>query len=82
MSYMTDDKPKCLIDINGRTLLEKQINSFKSAGINDIGIVTGYKSEKINKYSTHKFFNEKWIETQMVYSLCCAKEWLEKFLNV
>ena len=35
----TKDKPKCLVELNGTTLLDYQIESLKSAGIKDIIIV-------------------------------------------
>ena len=40
--------PKCLLEINGVPIIKHQINSFKKNGINDIVVVTGYKSEMIH----------------------------------
>jgi L-glutamine-phosphate cytidylyltransferase len=37
----TKDKPKGLLDINGRSIIERQISLFKKNGINDIIIITG-----------------------------------------
>ena len=46
---LTEDRPKCLIDFNGRTFLEKQVEILESLGINDIIVITGYRSEKIRE---------------------------------
>ena len=43
MGALTDAKPKCLLSINGKTLLERQIDALKKAGISEIAIVTGYQ---------------------------------------
>ena len=78
MGNLTDDQPKCLTVIKGKPLIEHQIDALALAGIKDIAIVTGYKSEMLTKYGTSHFHNEKWQETNMVYSLLCAKEWLDE----
>jgi len=77
MSYMTDEKPKCLLKLNNKTLLQHQIDAFQGAGIENVGVVTGYKSELIDKYFNHKFHNKEWQHSQMVYSLNFAEEWLK-----
>ena len=69
MSYMTDEKPKCLLKLKNKTLLQHQIDALQGAGIENVGVVTGYKSELIDKYFNHKFHNKEWQHSQMVYSL-------------
>ena len=82
MKEMTKEIPKCLIEIDGQTLLSKQINAFKSNGISDIYVVTGYKSNLIKNYLKNKscssVYNKDWQLTNMVYSLSLAKEILFK----
>jgi L-glutamine-phosphate cytidylyltransferase len=77
MGHLTDDHPKCLVKLNGKTLLEWQLKALHSAGIRDIAIVTGYKREMLNKWELKEFHNPRWAETNMVSSLACAQEWLE-----
>jgi NDP-sugar pyrophosphorylase family protein len=45
MKNLTDDRPKCLVEICGQPLLEWQLTSLRDAGIDQIAIVTGYKRE-------------------------------------
>ena len=78
MGTLTDEKPKCLLEVYGKPLIEHQIEALEKAGIKEIALVTGYKSELLNNYGTHHFHNAKWAETNMVYSLLCAKEWLDR----
>ena len=35
------DKPKCLVEVGGITLLERQIRTLERAGIDDIVVVVG-----------------------------------------
>ena len=48
MKPLTNDKPKCMVKLLDETLVERQIKIFHSCDINDITIVTGYKSEVID----------------------------------
>jgi len=77
MQELTSDSPKCLIPLAGELLLERQLRALREAGIQEIGIVKGYLSEKINVPGTFSFFNESWKETNMLVTLMQAQEWLE-----
>ena len=75
---LTNDKPKCLVELFGKSLLEWQIEAFHSSGITDITIVSGYKSDLINFPEITILKNEKYESTNMVETLFSAKE---KMLN-
>lgn len=76
MGRMTAEQPKCLTKLAGRTLLEWQVSALRAAGIEEIGIVRGYRKELLPDSLRH-FDNERWQETNMVVSLRCASEWLK-----
>tara|TARA_B100000035_G_scaffold278357_1_gene257276 strand:- start:23986 stop:24705 length:720 start_codon:yes stop_codon:yes gene_type:complete len=83
LNNITKDKPKCLVEINKKTLLERQIDTFKKSNIIKISIVKGYLHEKIiNKDITKEFFNDSWMDTNMVYSLTKASKWLNESDNI
>jgi choline kinase len=46
----TDNIPKALLDINGRTILDYQLDAAVMAGINQVIVVTGYLSPLIEKH--------------------------------
>ena len=71
---LTNDKPKCLVELFGKPLLEWQIETFQNSGITDITIVSGYKSDLINFPETTILKNEKYDSTNMVETLFYAKE--------
>lgn len=79
MKEATEHLPKCLSKIDGKSLLDIQINTCKKAGVDEIALVTGYLSKYLNNYSDKTFHNEMWHQTNMVYSLFHAREWLQKY---
>ena len=44
---LTEDRPKCLIDFKGRTLLDWQIEALRLNGVTDVAVVTGFKSDMV-----------------------------------
>lgn len=73
MGAVTDEIPKCLIRFAGRPLIEWQLMALSKSGIQDVVVVTGYKSELLKAYGRARVHNERWSETNMVASLHCAR---------
>jgi choline kinase len=44
---MVNDKPKCLIDFNGRTLLDRQLDALEANGVHEAVVVTGFHDELV-----------------------------------
>lgn len=51
---LTLDKPKCLLQINGETIIKRNVNLLKEIGIEEIYIVTGYLNKKIEEEIVEK----------------------------
>lgn len=77
MKSLTDERPKCLVELYGQTLLSMQLAALRTAGIEKIAIITGYLSDRLSNVADHEFHNARWAETNMVASLCEAQHWLE-----
>ena len=78
MKKLTIESPKCLLKVRGKTLLQHQVDSLNNAGLFDVGIVTGYKSNSLPINDMTEFHNVNWESTQMVESLMCADSWLRE----
>ncbi len=74
---LTNDKPKCMVKLFSKSLLDWQIRNFHSLGIFDISIVKGYKDNMISIPNVNYFLNSRYEETNMVETLFCAKNKLE-----
>ncbi|PYK48280.1 MAG: nucleotidyl transferase, partial [Verrucomicrobia bacterium] len=48
MGDLGDDRPKCLIELQGRPLIERQITALRRSGVEEIGVVRGYRAEMID----------------------------------
>lgn len=46
---MTEDRPKCLVDVGGRTILESCLDNLEFGGIDEVVLVTGYRSELVER---------------------------------
>ncbi len=71
------NKPKCLMELFGKSILQSQIEVFNSNKITEINIVTGFKSNHIKKFKLNSFHNEDYKETNMVFSMFKASELFE-----
>jgi choline kinase len=47
LGHLTDDRPKCLIEFNGRTLLDRQLDALAVNGVEDAVVVTGFRDDQI-----------------------------------
>ena len=70
----TKDIPKPLLDINGKSILERQISLLKGYGINEIFVVTGYQREKYVLKDVEYLFNPKYSETEQLASMMVARK--------
>ena len=75
---LTDDRPKAMVKLFGMSLLERQINTFRECGINDIIVVTGYKDETVNLTNIKKYKNFDYASTNMVETLFCAENEMDE----
>ncbi len=82
---LTDHKPKCLLEVGGRTLLERTVRAMQQAGIREFVVVTGYLSDMIRSFlekmqqedgSLHFTFlhNADYEHNNNIYSLWMAGE--------
>ena len=62
LGTLTNDLPKPLVDVNGKSIIERQINLLYKKNINDIVIVTGYKKEKFTFLSPARMGLQKGTE--------------------
>jgi len=71
---LTNDRPKCMLEFGGMTLLERQIRAYHDCGIKDISIVRGYQKDKINYPDCTYYENEQYQENNILHSLFFARE--------
>ena len=70
----TENTPKCMLDFGGKTLLQRQLSSYKKCGIHDISLVRGYKKNKINYKDIKYFDNDDFKNNNILNSIFYAEE--------
>jgi len=77
LSPYTVDRPKCLVELAGRPLLDWQLDALRHVGITEIAVVTGYRGEQIAAQGLAVRRNPDYARTNMVKSLMCAADLLD-----
>ena len=70
------DKPKCLVEIGGLTLVERQLQILERAGVDDVTIVVGCAADRVRSQCGHRaayIENTRFAETNSLYSLWMAR---------
>jgi len=73
----TNDLPKCMLKFGGKTLLQRQIESFKENNIKNIVAIKGYEEKKINYPGIKYYFNSNYQNNNILNSLFYAEEAIE-----
>jgi len=83
---LTDDRPKCMVEYKGKSIITTILETMHNCGIEDIAIVGGYKIDVLKEYlkdQTIVFFeNKEYEKTNMVSTFFCAKEWMDDDLII
>ena len=73
LAPLTDEKPKCLAELGGMTLLDRQVRTLNSMGVSDITVLVGYMGESIAAQGIPTITNADYADSNMVYTLFCAR---------
>jgi phosphoenolpyruvate phosphomutase len=66
---LTEELPKPMLDIKGKTILERQIEVLNACGVKDVAVVRGYKKEAIKVPNVRYYDNDEYATTNEVASL-------------
>jgi choline kinase len=70
------DKPKCLLRMGDRTLIERQIESLRHVGIDDIVVIVGCQHDRVKRTCGRGIAyieNARYAQTNSLYSLWLAR---------
>ena len=70
----TENTPKCMLDFGGKTLLQRQLFSYKKNGVDDISLIRGYKKNKINYKGIRYFDNDDYKDNNILNSIFYGEE--------
>ena len=82
---LTDDRPKCLLKVGDRTLLQRTVDAVIAAGISELVVVTGYKEQMIRDFLSkhypsldiHFINNHDYAHNNNIFSLWLTRPFTE-----
>ena len=74
MNHLTQKKPKCMLEVGGKTILDRLIDNFLNCGISNINVVVGYKKEHFNDGRYQCYVNHDYENNNILHSLFYAEE--------
>lgn len=77
LAELTEDRPKCMLDVRGEPILKRLVRSLRGAGSDDVTVVGGYRHEAITLPDIRKVLNERHESTGELASLFCAVDKLK-----
>lgn len=70
---ITNDKPKCMLQIGDKTIMQRQLEVLRQCGMDDIVVVRGYKKEMINYPGIRYYENTDYENNNILRSLFYAE---------
>lgn len=74
---LTADRPKCLVEYQGKAILDYQLESMRACGVKDIVLIKGYKEESLVRPDVRYVVNPEYARTNMVYTFFCAEKYFD-----
>ena len=82
LKELTRDSTKCMVKVNGKTLIERMLFHLDKLNLREIIIVVGYKAEGLISFVNTLYIktpitfvtNEIYFKTNNIYSLYLAKD--------
>jgi phosphoenolpyruvate phosphomutase len=71
---LTEDRPKCMIDVRGQPLLTRLVGTLREGGVGTITVVRGYAKEAIELATVETIDNDDFAATGEAASLACAAD--------
>ena len=82
---LTDERPKCLLKVGERTLLQRTVDAMLAAGISELVVVTGYRANMIRDFLTetypslniHFIDNPDYAHNNNIFSLWLTRPYVD-----
>ena len=73
LNPLTNEKPKCLLQVGGKTILKRTLEALRANGIERIAVVRGYCSQLIDYPNVTYYENRKYRDNNILRSLFYAE---------
>jgi L-glutamine-phosphate cytidylyltransferase len=70
----TLERPKCLVEVDGRSLLDRQVDVLHVEGVESIVVVGGYMAGTLARPGIELRINPRYADTNMVWTAFCVEQ--------
>src|SRR3546814_12492201 len=82
---LTRDMPKCLVDVDGRSILDWQLRALAEAGVTNAAVVVGYRARRVQAHldatapplPVDLVYNPFWRVASSIGSVWAARDHLD-----
>lgn len=77
MGRLTANRPKAMLEVDGLTLIDRELDALAACGVGDVTIVVGYQQQRLRDHLGDRVRfveNARYQETNSLYSLWLARE--------
>ena len=79
LGALTEETPKCLLQVAGRSLLDHQLEALNAAGVTEVTVVAGFQAARVESHVAghcRVIRNDLWATTNSVASLHLAAPYI------
>jgi len=73
IAHLLQDRPLAMLDINGKPLLQRNVETLNRSKLYHISVVTGYKNDAFDIEGVNYFHNQKYHSEHILSSIMCAE---------
>ena len=74
LNHLTRNRPKCLLEVGGQTIMERTLGALRANGIEDISVVRGWQSHMIDFPDLTYYHNPDFRDNNILVSLFYAEK--------
>lgn len=76
------DRPVAMLELQGKSLLQRNVETLRQIGLHQITVITGYRAEAVNLEGITKIFNPEFSRSHILHSLMQARDLFDQDLLI
>ncbi len=76
------DRPVAMLELQGKSLLQRNVETLRQIGLHQINVITGYRAEAVNLDGVNKIFNPDFSRGHILHSIMQARELFDQDLLI
>ncbi len=82
LDALLHDRPVAMLELQGKSLLQRNVETLRQIGLQQITVITGYRAEAVNLEGITKIFNPEFSRGHILHSIMQARELFDQDLLI